>query len=116
MDDWFWRFPVHINVLEAQAVLRLLRRLAYDGGDLRVPLMVDSQVVRCCLTRGRSSAASLRGVMKKIASVALAFGLYIGAPLPLLASIQLTTLLVALACLHDVALSPKAYLLLLSPI
>jgi len=79
VDDWFWRFPVHINVLEAQAVLRLLRRLAYDGGDLRVPLMVDSQVVRCCLTRGRSSAASLRGVMKKIASVALAFGLYVGA-------------------------------------
>ena len=79
MDDWIWRFPVHINVLEAQAVLRLLRRLAYDGGDLRVPLMVDSQVVRCCLTRGRSSAASLRGVMKKIASVALAFGLYVGA-------------------------------------
>ena len=79
LDEWHWRFPVHINVLEARAVLRLCRRLAHRGGDLRVPLMVDSQVVRCCLARGRSSAHSLRGVLKKISATSLAWGLYVGA-------------------------------------
>ena len=76
-DDWYWRFPVHINVLEAQAVVRLLRRLAHEGGDLRVSVLIDSHVVRSCGARGRSSAGSLRPVLKKIAALSLSHGLYI---------------------------------------
>ena len=55
----------HINVLELSAVVKLLRDLARDGGDRRQVVFVDSQVVLCVLARGRSSAASLRGLLKK---------------------------------------------------
>ena len=79
LDDWHWKFPVHINVLEAQAVLKLLKILARRGGDLRGPVFIDSHVVRSCIARGRSSAHSLRSVLKKIAAFSLAFGLYVGA-------------------------------------
>ena len=79
LDDWHWRFSVHINVLEAQSVLRLLKILARRGGDQRVPVLIDSHVVRSCIARGRSSASSLRSVMKKIGAFSLAFGLYVGA-------------------------------------
>ena len=75
-DDWYWKYPVHINVLEAQAVVRLLRRLAHEGGDLRVSILIDSHVVRSCVARGRSSAGSLRPVLKKIAALSLSHGLY----------------------------------------
>ena len=79
LDAWHWKFPVHINVLEAQAVLRLLKIVARRGGDLRVPVFIDSHVVRSCIARGRSSALSLRSVLKKIAVFSLAFGIYVGA-------------------------------------
>lgn len=73
---WRWKRKSHINILEAHAVLRMLRRVAYFGGDRRLVYMCDSFVAKSVITRGRSSADSLRQVLEKISAVCLAFGLY----------------------------------------
>lgn len=75
--SWRWKNPSHINVLELGSVLKLLRIVAAEGGDRRLPFFVDSHVVRSCLARGRSSAGSLKLLLKKVGAVALAYGLYL---------------------------------------
>ena len=74
---WCWQGSSHINVLELAAVVKLLRDLARDGGDRRQVVFVDSQVVLCVLARGRSSAASLRSLLKKACALSIAFGIYL---------------------------------------
>lgn len=73
---WRWKKESHINILETHAVLRLLRSAAQSGGDCRLVYMCDSHVARSVITRGRSSAGSLRLVLEKISAVCLAYGIY----------------------------------------
>ena len=58
------------------AYVRLLRHIAEEGGDKRIPFFIDSHVARCCIARGRSSAGSLRRTLKKAAALCIAYGLY----------------------------------------
>ena len=74
---WQWEGRSHINVLELAAVVKLMRDLAKNGGDRRQVVLVDSQVVVSVLRRGRSSAASLKGLLKKACAISLAHGIYI---------------------------------------
>ena len=46
------------------------------GGDRRFCYLGDSHVARSAIARGRSSSHALRPVLKKVASLCLAFGLY----------------------------------------
>ena len=75
-QSWRWKKDSHINILEAHAVLRMLRSVAHEGGDARLVYMCDSHVARSVISRGRSSASSLRPVLEKITAVCVAFGLY----------------------------------------
>ena len=75
-SSWRWRGFSHINVLETAAALKLLRDLAKRGGDVRVVMLIDSYVALSCITRGRSSAKALQGLLKKIAAVSAAYGIY----------------------------------------
>ena len=75
-DSWFWRSPVHINILESAAVLRLLRSLAFSG-PRRIVILVDSSVALHSAAKGRSPSKGLTPVLRKIASVCLLAGLYV---------------------------------------
>ena len=75
-SSWRWKSPSHINVLELGSVLKMMRIVAEDGGDRRQPFFVDSHVVRSCLARGRSSADSLKLLLRKVGAVSIAFGIY----------------------------------------
>ena len=75
-DSWVWRRRSHINVLETGAILRLMRRIAGEGGDKRILYLADSHVARSVVARGRSSAAALRLPLRKLCAVCLAFGIY----------------------------------------
>ena len=73
-DSWNWKRGSRINVLEAGAILRLVRRVT--EGDRRVLYLADSHVARSVVARGRSSASALAAPLKKMCAVCLAFGIY----------------------------------------
>ena len=77
---WVWPRPVHINILEASCVYRLLGTLAKRGGPVRFACLCDSNVARCCLTKGRSPSAGLSRVLRRSAAMCLGFGLYPALP------------------------------------
>ena len=74
--SWPWTGRSHINVLEAEAVTKLFRILAKQGGDCRLTYFIDSHVAGSALCRGRSASFALQKVLKKACSLCLAFGLY----------------------------------------
>ena len=69
----------HSNVLELSSVVQLLRMLALRRGDRRIICFIDFHVVLSCLARGRSSADSFKGLLKKVCSSAIAAGIYMNA-------------------------------------
>ena len=75
--SWRWKTASRINVLELSAVVKLLRELALQGGDRRVTLFIDSHVVLSCVVRGRSSAESLKSLLKKVCAVSISSGIYV---------------------------------------
>ena len=78
---WPWRRPVHINLLETAAVYRLLCHLARTSpGPLRAVSLIDSNVARCAIQKGRSSSHAMARGLRRIASVSLAFGVYLQLP------------------------------------
>ena len=74
--SWNWKRQSHINVLEGKAVLRLLSRVAFRGGDVRLPFLCDSHVARSAIAKGRSPSGALRILLKQISSTCVAYGLY----------------------------------------
>ena len=75
LDSWEWKAQSHINVLEAAATLRLFRRVARDGGDLRVTYLADSHVSRSIVAKGRSASRALQQMLKASAAICIAFGI-----------------------------------------
>ena len=49
---WAFKKPSHINIQESVAVLKLAEHLAQRKKSLRVVSLVDSNVVRCALSKG----------------------------------------------------------------
>ena len=76
LSSWAWKGHSHINVLESAAAFVLLKHLAQEGGDSRFTILIDSNVARSALSRGRTSSATLRPVLKRVAGLSIAFGLY----------------------------------------
>ena len=65
----------HINVLECQGLLSLLRRLRSRGvSPGRVLVFIDSRVVLGACAKGRSSARKLNRVLRKVAAECLGGG------------------------------------------
>eukprot|EP00438_Fugacium_kawagutii_P015828 Skav211387 [mRNA] locus=scaffold2406:234258:241327:- [translate_table: standard] len=80
VSDWKFRVKNHINILEEAALLKLCAILARRGQSLRICIFVDSQVVRCATSKGRSSSFCLSNVLRKVTALATAAGLYISVP------------------------------------
>ena len=76
-DSWKWKGSSHINVLETASTLRLMRRLARGGGDLRATYLGDSHVSRSCMAKGRSSSLALKPLLHQAAAISTAYGLYL---------------------------------------
>lgn len=76
-DSWRWKGCSHINVLETASTLRLMRRLAKDGGDRRATYLGDSHVSRSCMAKGRTSSLALRPLLHQSAAISVAYGIYL---------------------------------------
>ena len=74
--SWRWKGASHINILEAAATLKLFRNIAEAGGDQRFVYFGDSHVARSAISRGRTSSHALKAVLKRFASICIAYGLY----------------------------------------
>eukprot|EP00438_Fugacium_kawagutii_P013675 Skav213148 [mRNA] locus=scaffold107:610791:614535:- [translate_table: standard] len=75
-SSWTFDRVCHINLLELSVVLRLVTRLARSSASMRVLVLVDSNVVRCAASKGRSSSRALSRLLTKIAAIAVAAGLF----------------------------------------
>ncbi|CAE7286481.1 unnamed protein product [Symbiodinium natans] len=75
---WAWKRPEHINVLETRAFTRVPRDLTLAGGDLRYAHIVDSAVALGAVSKGRSSARTLKPALKASAAIQVAGGIYPG--------------------------------------
>ena len=74
-----WKAQQHINVLELVAFfnyLRLITRQA-DSHSLRILHVLDSRVVSCVLSKGRSSSSKLNRTLRRIGALLLAADVYV---------------------------------------
>ena len=74
---WEFRVSSHINFLELSAVVRLVQRLVRKGKACRVVVLVDSNVVRCAASKGRSSSRALTKLLSRLAALCLVGGVYL---------------------------------------
>ena len=74
--SWIWRGPSHINILESQAYLTLLRKLCLEGESFRFTALLDSRVAKCAHAKGRSSSLAMTPTLKKAAALLVSGGLY----------------------------------------
>ena len=78
--SWAFKHQKHINVLELEALLRLVSSLAFEKPSLRIVAMVDSLVTRGAACKGRSSSLAISNVLRKICSTVVAADLYLTIP------------------------------------
>ena len=76
IDDWHWRKPAHINVLESNSVVKLFHHLVQKGGRLRFCALLDSRVAKGAHGKGRSSARALRPSLLRGCALAIAGNLH----------------------------------------
>ena len=69
------RLP-HINVLESQAYVSLLSRLAARGGSPRFLALLDSRVAKGAHGKGRSSARTLQRSVRRASAITVAGNLH----------------------------------------
>lgn len=62
---WRWRKASHINILQSNAYVALLK-LTKDGGDSRFTTLLDSRVAKCSHAKGRSSARALQPTLVQL--------------------------------------------------
>ena len=80
LSSWSFRKDGHINILEMSVVFRLACILARTGKPIRVTNMVDSNVVRGALNKGRSSSLGLGSLVRKYTALCVSAGLYFSLP------------------------------------
>ncbi|CAE6951851.1 unnamed protein product [Symbiodinium sp. CCMP2456] len=73
---WRWDRESHINVFETEAYFRLCLHKARLCRPCRFSSLIDSNVARCALSKGRSPSVALTRVLKKVSAVSLTAGLY----------------------------------------
>lgn len=74
--SWHWRKRSHINVLETSSAVSVLREQAVREPSSRQNVIVDSEVAKGSLSKGRSSSFSLRPVLKRSAAIQIAGDVY----------------------------------------
>ena len=71
---WSFRKQSHINILEESAVLKLCFWLARQGSPRRFSVLVDSNVVVCCASKGRTSSLGLGSILRRVCVTMVAAG------------------------------------------
>ena len=76
-----WTFPrqVHINILELKVVQVLCLHLGFEISGKRIVVLVDSNVVKCAVSKGRSASRALTSVLVKLDTIMVACDLYLTA-------------------------------------
>ena len=66
----------HINITEGRALLHAIHHRIRSGASLgkRLLFLVDNMALCLAVNKGRSSKASLKGILREIASISLATG------------------------------------------
>ena len=77
---WSFKKHSHINILEESALLRLCQLLAKEGSPKRFAVFVDSHVVLCATSKGRTSSLGLGSILRRVCATIVAAGLYISIP------------------------------------
>ena len=81
VDDWAFKKESHINLLEMRSLERLVEHVVKSSpGDLRIVSLVDSNVTRCAVAKGRSSSMALASVLRRISTTLVAGGLQLCTP------------------------------------
>ena len=81
VSAWTFKRPMHINLLETKSVERMIEdEISNLRGDRRIVSLIDSNVARCALAKGRSSSYALNSVVKRIGSLMVAGGIYLCNP------------------------------------
>ena len=73
---WSWRRPGHINILESNSYVSLLRELCLRGGDRRFVALMDSKVAKGAHAKGRSSSLGLRASLRRGCAYTIAGNLH----------------------------------------
>ena len=74
--QWQWLFPAHINVLESNAYVDLLRIKTLQGGCCRTVALLDSRVAKGAQAKGRSSSKALLSSLRKSTAYQIAGNIY----------------------------------------
>ncbi|CAK9000709.1 Retrovirus-related Pol polyprotein from transposon TNT 1-94, partial [Durusdinium trenchii] len=77
---WTFKGASHINIQESVSVLRAIEHASRKGSPQRTSILVDSNVVRCAVSKGRTSSRGLMPILAKINAVSLAAGQYLCLP------------------------------------
>ena len=78
VQSYAWHNAQHINVLEYLAFFNYIRCMVNqpNNNGLRFVHIVDSRVISCVITKGRSSSVVLNRVARRVAALLLASNLY----------------------------------------
>lgn len=74
--SWRWKTASHINVLEVGAVVSLRKEAVQSFPGRRLAVLLDPRVAKCALAKGRSSARTLKPVLKRAAALQVVGGLF----------------------------------------
>ena len=77
---WNCKVGRHINLLEEEAILKLVNRLSRLKTPTRAVCLTDSHVVRGATSKGRSSSRALTTLLRKIGSTMVAAAIYLTLP------------------------------------
>ena len=80
LDAWRFRSPLHINLLELKSLEKLVTKKAKECRPLKFCDIVDSNVSRGALGKGRSASVAVSRVLKRIGATLVASDLYMVNP------------------------------------
>lgn len=78
-NSWAFKRKQHINLLELKSVEKLVEKVSKQSPQ-RIFCLVDSNVSRGALGKGRSASRALTAVLRRIAAMLVAFAVYLTTP------------------------------------
>ena len=78
--SWAFKGKSHINILESSSFNRLVLDLTKLKKPVRVVALLDSNVARCALSKGRTSSRGLAPIIRRTSALALSAGIYYTLP------------------------------------
>ena len=74
VSSWPVKKDTHINLLEVEAVCKLCSKLAMQGGDVRAPIIVDSNVTKGSTNKGRSPSRAISSLLRRLGATLVCSG------------------------------------------